>query len=46
MVPVAAPSTGCWAIASWQCGSIVEVYSQGYRYRDDVLRPAKVVVAA
>src|SRR4051812_35772915 len=27
-------------------GTIVEVYSQGYRYRDDVLRPAKVVVAA
>jgi molecular chaperone GrpE len=29
-----------------QSGTIVEVYSQGYRYRDDVLRPAKVVVAA
>jgi molecular chaperone GrpE len=27
-------------------GTIVEVYSQGYRYRDDVLRAAKVVVAA
>src|SRR3954447_22147988 len=27
-------------------GTIVEVYSQGYRYRDNVLRPAKVVVAA
>jgi molecular chaperone GrpE len=27
-------------------GTIVEVYSQGYRFRDDVLRPAKVVVAA
>jgi molecular chaperone GrpE len=27
-------------------GTIVEVYSQGYRYGDDVLRPAKVVVAA
>jgi molecular chaperone GrpE len=27
-------------------GTIVEVYSRGYRYRDDVLRPAKVVVAA
>jgi molecular chaperone GrpE len=27
-------------------GTIVEVYSQGYRYHDDVLRPAKVVVAA
>jgi molecular chaperone GrpE len=27
-------------------GTIVEVYSQGYHYRDDVLRPAKVVVAA
>src|SRR5919108_5200339 len=29
-----------------QSGTIVEVYSQGYHYRDDVLRPAKVVVAA
>jgi molecular chaperone GrpE len=29
-----------------ESGTIVEVYSQGYRYRDDVLRPAKVVVAA
>ncbi len=27
-------------------GTIVEVYSQGYTYRDDVLRAAKVVVAA
>jgi molecular chaperone GrpE len=27
-------------------GTIVEVYSQGYRYGDDVLRAAKVVVAA
>ncbi|MEA2228108.1 MAG: molecular chaperone GrpE, partial [Solirubrobacteraceae bacterium] len=27
-------------------GTIVEVYSQGYHYGDDVLRPAKVVVAA
>ena len=26
-------------------GTIIEVYSAGYRYRDDVLRPAKVVVA-
>jgi molecular chaperone GrpE len=26
-------------------GTIVEVYSAGYRYGDDVLRPAKVVVA-
>jgi molecular chaperone GrpE len=26
-------------------GTIVEVYSAGYTYRDDVLRPAKVVVA-
>jgi molecular chaperone GrpE len=27
-------------------GTIVEVYQSGYRYKDDVLRPAKVVVAA
>jgi molecular chaperone GrpE len=27
-------------------GTIVEVYQQGYRYGDDLLRPAKVVVAA
>jgi molecular chaperone GrpE len=27
-------------------GTIVEVYSAGYTYRDDMLRPAKVVVAA
>jgi molecular chaperone GrpE len=27
-------------------GTIVEVYSQGYRYGEDVLRAAKVVVAA
>jgi molecular chaperone GrpE len=27
-------------------GTIVEVYSPGYRFREDVLRPAKVVVAA
>src|SRR3954462_6348103 len=27
-------------------GTIVEVYSQGYRYRHDGLRPARVVVAA
>jgi molecular chaperone GrpE len=27
-------------------GTIVEVYSQGYRFGEDVLRPAKVVVAA
>jgi molecular chaperone GrpE len=27
-------------------GTIVEVYSAGYRYGEDVLRPAKVVVAA
>jgi molecular chaperone GrpE len=26
-------------------GTVVEVYQAGYRYRDDVLRPAKVVVA-
>ena len=29
-----------------QAGTIVEVYSQGYTYGDDVLRAAKVVVAA
>jgi molecular chaperone GrpE len=29
-----------------QSGTIVQVYQQGYRYRDEVLRPAKVVVAA
>jgi len=29
-----------------QAGTIVEVYSQGYRYGEDVLRAAKVVVAA
>ena len=29
-----------------QSGTIVEVYSQGYTYGDDVLRAAKVVVAA
>lgn len=33
-------------VAGAATGTIVEVYSQGYRYRDDVLRPAKVVVAA
>jgi molecular chaperone GrpE len=27
-------------------GTIVEVYNAGYTYRDEVLRPAKVVVAA
>jgi molecular chaperone GrpE len=27
-------------------GTIVQVYQQGYRYKDEVLRPAKVVVAA
>jgi molecular chaperone GrpE len=27
-------------------GTIVEVYQQGYRYGEDLLRPAKVVVAA
>jgi molecular chaperone GrpE len=26
-------------------GTVVEVYQAGYRYRDDILRPAKVVVA-
>jgi molecular chaperone GrpE len=29
-----------------EAGTIVEVYSAGYTYGDDVLRPAKVVVAA
>ncbi|MEA2357415.1 MAG: molecular chaperone GrpE [Solirubrobacteraceae bacterium] len=29
-----------------EAGTIVEVYSAGYRYGEDVLRPAKVVVAA
>jgi molecular chaperone GrpE len=29
-----------------ESGTIVEVYSQGYRYGEDVLRAAKVVVAA
>jgi molecular chaperone GrpE len=29
-----------------ESGTIVEVYSQGYRIGDDVLRAAKVVVAA
>ena len=29
-----------------QSGTIVEVYSQGYRFGEDVLRAAKVVVAA
>jgi molecular chaperone GrpE len=29
-----------------EAGTIVEVYSNGYRYGDDVLRAAKVVVAA
>ena len=29
-----------------QSGTIVQVYQQGYRYKDEVLRPAKVVVAA
>jgi molecular chaperone GrpE len=28
-----------------EAGTIVEVYSAGYRYGEDVLRPAKVVVA-
>jgi molecular chaperone GrpE len=27
-------------------GTIAQVYQQGYRYKDEVLRPAKVVVAA
>ncbi|HEU4976209.1 MAG TPA: nucleotide exchange factor GrpE [Baekduia sp.] len=29
-----------------QSGTIVQVYQQGYRYKDEVLRAAKVVVAA
>jgi molecular chaperone GrpE len=29
-----------------EAGTIVEVYQAGYRYRDELLRPAKVVVAA
>ena len=29
-----------------ESGTVVEVYQSGYRYRDEVLRPAKVVVAA
>ena len=29
-----------------EAGTIVEVYNAGYTYRDEVLRPAKVVVAA
>lgn len=29
-----------------EAGTIVEVYSQGYRYGDEILRAAKVVVAA
>jgi molecular chaperone GrpE len=29
-----------------ESGTIVQVYQQGYRYRDEVLRAAKVVVAA
>jgi molecular chaperone GrpE len=29
-----------------ETGTIVEVYNAGYTYRDEVLRPAKVVVAA
>lgn len=28
-----------------EAGTVVEVYQAGYRYRDDILRPAKVVVA-
>jgi molecular chaperone GrpE len=28
-----------------EAGTIVEVYSAGYTYGEDVLRPAKVVVA-
>jgi molecular chaperone GrpE len=27
-------------------GTVVQVYQQGYRYKDEILRPAKVVVAA
>jgi molecular chaperone GrpE len=27
-------------------GTVIQVYQQGYRYKDEVLRPAKVVVAA
>ncbi len=33
-------------VAEAQTGTIVEVYSPGYLLGDDVLRPAKVVVAA
>ena len=29
-----------------ESGTVVEVWQPGYRYRDEVLRPAKVVVAA
>jgi molecular chaperone GrpE len=29
-----------------QSGTIVEVYQTGYRYKDETLRAAKVVVAA
>ncbi len=29
-----------------QPGTVAEVYQSGYRYKDEVLRPAKVVVAA
>jgi molecular chaperone GrpE len=34
------------AVEGAQSGTIVQVYQQGYRYKDEVLRPAKVVVAA
>jgi molecular chaperone GrpE len=33
------------AVEGAEPGTVVEVYQAGYRYRDDVLRPAKVVVA-
>jgi molecular chaperone GrpE len=29
-----------------QSGTVIQVYQPGYRYKDEVLRPAKVVVAA
>lgn len=34
------------AVDGVETGAIAEVYQSGYRYRDEVLRPAKVVVAA
>jgi molecular chaperone GrpE len=34
------------AVEGAEAGTIVEVYSQGYRHGDEVLRAAKVVVAA